>query len=143
MITDSENMMGCQNNLLNGMNRNSIEAVPFGAASLARCVEMRAAVRLYDHPHLRMHGEAIQCCFRNGRLSLAGQLPSYYLKQLAQEVLRGLEHVDTIDNHILVAKPFVAIDGGSFVQRRPHTDLVHTTSTRRSHPYDSRLNHPR
>jgi osmotically-inducible protein OsmY len=41
----------------------------------------------------------------SGILHLRGSLPSYYLKQVAQELVRDLEGVRIVNNHIKVARP--------------------------------------
>jgi hypothetical protein len=38
--------------------------------------------------------------FHDGRLTLFGQVPSFYLKQMLQEQLRGLDHVEQIVNQV-------------------------------------------
>jgi len=44
----------------------------------------------------------ISCVFEVGILTLRGCLPSYYLKQIAQETLAPLEGLAQIDNQIAV-----------------------------------------
>lgn len=44
----------------------------------------------------------VTCHFHEGVLVLRGQLPSYYLKQHAQEAVMELEGVEEIINHIEV-----------------------------------------
>ncbi len=44
----------------------------------------------------------LHCTAHSGNLILSGQVSSYYLKQLAQEVLRSLNGVHRIVNHIEV-----------------------------------------
>ena len=44
----------------------------------------------------------LHCTAHSGNLILRGQVSSYYLKQLAQEVLRSLNGVHRIVNHIEV-----------------------------------------
>jgi len=44
----------------------------------------------------------ISCEFDDGVLTLRGCLPSYYLKQVAQETLAPLERLAQIDNQIAV-----------------------------------------
>ncbi len=70
-----------------------------------RNIEMRATCLLDRHPHFRGRGQWIRCRCRNGRLVLSGRLPSFYLKQVAQESLRMLDGVDHIENRIFVASP--------------------------------------
>ena len=47
----------------------------------------------------------VACDCRDGLLVLRGCLPSYYLKQVAQEVVARLEGVQAIDNQIQVVPP--------------------------------------
>ncbi len=42
------------------------------------------------------------CRWHNGRLVLRGPVPSYYLKQVAQEQVQGLEGVEAIENRVIV-----------------------------------------
>ena len=58
---------------------------------------------LRRNPYLALKNVACDC--RDGVLVLRGCLPSYYLKQLAQEVVARLEGVQTIDNQIQVVTP--------------------------------------
>ncbi|HLN28577.1 MAG TPA: BON domain-containing protein [Gemmataceae bacterium] len=59
--------------------------------------------RLRSHPHLALKN--ICCDYLDGVLSLRGRLPTYYLKQLAQEAVAELEGVDRTDNQIQVVMP--------------------------------------
>ena len=58
---------------------------------------------LRSNPYLALKNVSCDC--REGVLVLRGCLPSYYLKQLAQEVVARLEGVQTIDNQIQVVTP--------------------------------------
>ena len=44
----------------------------------------------------------IACRFHGGAMTLRGTVPMYYHKQLAQEAVRDLKHVDVIVNDIKV-----------------------------------------
>ena len=46
----------------------------------------------------------VTCRYHEGVLLLYGRLPSYYLKQLAQEAVRNLEGVEEIINRIEVER---------------------------------------
>jgi osmotically-inducible protein OsmY len=59
-----------------------------------------ALTRVHQHPSLRFY--RVDCHFDAGILSLRGTLPSYYLKQVAQEAVRGLAGVQQIRNQIQV-----------------------------------------
>lgn len=54
----------------------------------ARLVEL-AHAQLMSYPHLRRYHAAIDVDWVDQRLQLTGSLPTYFLKQLAQEALRG------------------------------------------------------
>ena len=47
----------------------------------------------------------VSCDCRGGVLVLRGCLPSYYLKQLAQEAVARLEGVGAVDSQIVVVPP--------------------------------------
>ena len=47
----------------------------------------------------------VSCDYQGGVLVLRGCLPSYYLKQIAQEAVAALEGVERIDNQIQVVAP--------------------------------------
>jgi hypothetical protein len=55
---------------------------------------------LRSNPYLALKN--VSCDWRDGVLVLCGCLPSYYLKQLAQEAVASLEGVERIDNQIQV-----------------------------------------
>ncbi len=59
-----------------------------------------AHARLLDTGHTEL--SQLICEHDSGILRLRGQLPNYYLKQLAQELLRDLEGVDQIVNAVEV-----------------------------------------
>lgn len=73
--------------------------------------ENRASSLLEANPHFRGRGRWVTCRCSNGQLYLEGKLPSFYLKQLAQETLRDLEGIKQIENRIVVADPRGAING--------------------------------
>lgn len=45
----------------------------------------------------------LSCTFRNGELTLSGELPSYHLKQVAQTAVQGIKGIHKIDNQIEVS----------------------------------------
>jgi hypothetical protein len=57
--------------------------------------------RKNPYPALR----TVSCDFHHGVLILRGCLPTYYLKQLAQEAVAHLNGVDRIENLIQVVRP--------------------------------------
>ncbi|MCA9149975.1 MAG: hypothetical protein KDA92_11770 [Planctomycetales bacterium] len=61
--------------------------------------------KLQSHPQFHWHCQTIHIDLEGELLVLTGQLPSFYLKQLAQEALRGI--TPTVINRIDV----VSCDG--------------------------------
>ena len=59
--------------------------------------------RLRGHPYLALKN--VSCGWLDGVLVLRGCLPSYYLKQVAQEAVARLEGVQAVDNQIQVVPP--------------------------------------
>lgn len=52
---------------------------------------------------------SVSCDFHQGVLTLRGRVPSYYLKQLAQEVIRAVAPGEQVQNHLHVV---AFADGG-------------------------------
>lgn len=67
-----------------------------------RMLEIRAATVVCNHPQLGRYRASLQFFAKGGQLTLGGCIPSFYLKQLAQEALRSLEGVRRIENRIEV-----------------------------------------
>ncbi len=65
-------------------------------------VEAQANELLECHPYFRGRSKWVKCRIDDGCLQLNGRLPSYFLKQVAQEILRQLPGVDRIENRIVV-----------------------------------------
>ena len=63
-------------------------------------VASKAMELLRDSPFASVR--RVQCRFQEGVLILSGQVPSFYLKQVALESLRNLKHVEQIDNRLSV-----------------------------------------
>lgn len=66
-------------------------------------IEKRARGLLESQPHFRGRTQLVQYRYSNRRLYVTGKVPSYYLKQIAQEAVRDLEDVELIVNRIVVA----------------------------------------
>jgi osmotically-inducible protein OsmY len=64
---------------------------------------------LRRNPYLAMKNVSCDC--RRGVLVLRGCLPSYYLKQVAQEAVACLEGVEAVDNQIEVMPPICRVEG--------------------------------
>ena len=66
----------------------------------SRTLERAARQRLATAGYRTLR--AIECSYRDGRMILRGEVPSYYHKQLAQESVRDFPHVTQIVNDIEV-----------------------------------------
>lgn len=64
-----------------------------------------AEQRLADSAQFRCHSREVTLHFVGGVLALHGCVPSFYLKQVLQSVLAGIEGVDWIDNQVDVQSP--------------------------------------
>jgi osmotically-inducible protein OsmY len=71
-------------------------------------VDLIASVReqLENHPHFRGRLEMLSIDQRGKTVYLSGQLPTFYLKQLVQEIVRHLPGVQTVRNEINVISPY-------------------------------------
>jgi hypothetical protein len=69
-----------------------------------------AGACLRRNPYLAL--KHVTCDCRDGVLVLRGCLPSYYLKQVAQEVVARLEGVEGVENEIKVVPPAFRADQG-------------------------------
>ena len=69
-----------------------------------RSVEQQAEQLLHRHPHFHGRTRWVKVFYDAAQRSvrLEGCLPSFYLKQLAQEALRELDGIDRIDNRISI-----------------------------------------
>ena len=65
----------------------------------------QARKQLSQCDHFRCHCHSIDIEYQRGDLVLMGRLPSFYLKQVLQTVLRGLPGVDQIKNRVDVVSP--------------------------------------
>ena len=80
-------------------------------SEMERCadtVEQRAKQRLARHSHFHNRAGNFQYEHRNDTLTVRGCVPSFYLKQLLQTLLKGLDGVEQIDNQVDVVPNDVA-----------------------------------
>jgi len=47
----------------------------------------------------------VNCQYDEGVLRLTGRVPTFYLKQLAQTLVKNIDGVSRVDNQVLVADP--------------------------------------
>jgi hypothetical protein len=64
-------------------------------------IQSEAQSRLKESGYREL--ESVSCEFREGVLTLRGRIPSFYLKQVAQTLLRELDIVGEIHNRLEVA----------------------------------------
>jgi hypothetical protein len=63
-------------------------------------IAIAALQRLHSSHNMEL--KRVQCELRTGTLNIRGQVSSYYLKQLAQELVRSIAGVERIVNHLIV-----------------------------------------
>ncbi len=73
-----------------------------GASAQARkgVVEGEAGARLRCSAYRDIRG--VTCEFHEGVLTLRGRVPSYYMKQIAQSLVLGMEEIEEINNRLEV-----------------------------------------
>ena len=74
----------------------------------SRDLASTARDRLEGNAYFRGRSRAIRIDEQDGTLVLNGRLPSFYLKQLLQTVLSGIDGVKRIDNRVEVFWPDAA-----------------------------------
>jgi hypothetical protein len=72
-------------------------------ASSTAGIGASAEGRLRSSPYLALRD--VGCAERDGVVTLRGHLPSYYLKQIAQEVVGEVDGVRAVNNQIEVLAP--------------------------------------
>lgn len=68
-----------------------------------REIAHRATFQLAQHAHFRCRLDCLEIDCREGKLYVEGKLPSFYLKQVLQTILRDVPGVRQIDNRVSVA----------------------------------------
>jgi hypothetical protein len=66
-------------------------------------LEQQARDLLEQHAHFRGRARLFQYTCDSGVLRVRGVVPTFYLKQLLQAALKGLEGTVSIDNQVVVA----------------------------------------
>jgi hypothetical protein len=61
-------------------------------------VKKEAEDRLWHSPYLELRN--VTCDLHEGVLTLRGRVPSYFLKQLAQTLLSGLDGISVLNNQL-------------------------------------------
>lgn len=72
-----------------------------GDSESANMINRAVCQRLEACPH-RFYFNRVSWKIDGGVLQLEGQVPTFHLKQILQTLLRGIEHVDRIENNVQV-----------------------------------------
>lgn len=86
--------------------------MPVKKHSVEECVDEAIRQRLMESSYaftFRM----INWQFCDGTLCLEGSVPSFYFKQILQELLRGVQHVEQIKNNVEVVGALLQSQAGS------------------------------
>ena len=78
---------------------------PCGGANCRKRHERQVMEVFECHPHFRGRTRWVNAKICDRKLYLDGQVPNFYLKQLAQEVVRTVPGFDQIVNRIVVISP--------------------------------------
>ncbi len=65
-------------------------------------VELRAWAAINDHSHFRGRAKGFDLAYRDQVLTVRGRVPTYYLKQVLQTIVRDIEGVQAVDNRVEV-----------------------------------------
>jgi hypothetical protein len=77
---------------------------PFADITEKYLIQEEARMLLHQSPYPELWSAT--CEFHEGVLTLRGEVPSFFLKQVAQSIVFGIERVKSIDNHLdVVAYP--------------------------------------
>jgi osmotically-inducible protein OsmY len=79
-----------------------IEEQELGFSKEKQAVQAEAQSRLRKSGYHELH--VVSCEFHEGVLTLRGRVSSFYLKQVAQEVIRRLEGAEEVNNRLEVAE---------------------------------------
>ncbi|MCA9217855.1 MAG: hypothetical protein KDB27_32520 [Planctomycetales bacterium] len=70
-----------------------------------KCVVDACVLQRIERCDYRFVFNKITWHYEAGSLILSGCLPTYYLKQVLQETVRGIDHVEQIHNDVEVVSP--------------------------------------
>jgi hypothetical protein len=78
---------------------NTEDETASSASATPSVVVLRVQERLSNCPYSHYLNQ-VQFHYANATLTLSGCVPTYYLKQVLQTLLRDLEHIDRIVNNV-------------------------------------------
>ena len=83
------------------MPNDELRAMDNSTAAVCECTHVNSSVReRLSHCSHCTSFRRIQWHYDTGTLTLQGSVPTFYLKQVLQTVLRDVEHVRRIDNKV-------------------------------------------
>ena len=80
-----------------------VEQQEIGISKERQVVQAEAQSRLRKSGYHELH--LVSCDFHEGVLTLRGRVSSFYLKQVAQELIRRLDGAEEVNNRLEVAAP--------------------------------------
>ena len=75
---------------------------PKQAKGRAMMLEQQALSLIEAHPYFAGHTQLFEFQYANKSLVVRGRVPTFYLKQMLQSVLKSLDGVERIDNQVTV-----------------------------------------
>ena len=80
-----------------------IEEQEPGISKEKQAVQAEAQSRLRKSGYYELH--VVSCDFHEGVLTLRGRVSSFYLKQVAQELIRRMDGAEEVNNRLEVVAP--------------------------------------
>ncbi len=109
---------------LSGDDMNVVSFTNKGSVKIQKEEIVAKAYQCLDcHPHFRRRRLNIQIRIEESVLRLEGRLPSYYLKQILQTVLRQLDGVSGIQNDVEVFNPSDPLGGFESLNKQGKHDV--------------------
>lgn len=100
------------------MSGDDMNVISFTNKDRVKLEKEELVVKAYEclecHPHFRGRHRTVQIRIEESVLKLEGRLPSYFLKQILQTILRQLDGVAGIQNDVEVFNPSDPINGNNF-----------------------------
>jgi hypothetical protein len=69
---------------------------------MADSIAAEAESRLHESIYSELHG--IRCTYDHGILTLHGIVPSFYVRQIAQDLIEDLKGIQVIDNQLVIVR---------------------------------------
>jgi osmotically-inducible protein OsmY len=90
------------------LSRFSIEAARGQMTQKMICLQDRVHNALKRSPYLAQRGLITETA--EGRVTIRGEVTSFFEKQMAQEAIRRVEGIEFIDNQLEVVGPLIGVD---------------------------------